>query len=64
METKTTVLTAQQVAAMLHCDVRTVYLYVKEKNLPCSRPGGRVYLFLEDQVLAWLAAQTQEATDE
>lgn len=52
------VLTAWQLAAMLHLSVDHVRKLTREGQLPARRlPGGREFRYFEDEVFAWLQEQ-------
>jgi excisionase family DNA binding protein len=47
------VMTADEVANFLRCNVKTVYEAAQQKNLPARRVGRRLVI-LRDALLAWL----------
>lgn len=47
------VLSAEQVAELLHIDVKTVYDHANRGRLPCRRLGRRI-LFGRRAILDWL----------
>lgn len=52
------VLTAAEVAGLLQLNVDYVRWLSRQGVLPAHRvPGGRVYRYLRDEVLGWLAEQ-------
>jgi len=52
------VLTAAEVAELLRLNVDYVRLLSRRGVLPSHRvPGGRVYRYLPDEILGWLAEQ-------
>lgn len=51
---ETEVLTADEVAAFLRCDRKTVYLAVGRNAIPYRRLGKRI-LFSRTALMAWLA---------
>ena len=49
------VLTADEVAALLRCDRKTVYSMAKRGKLPGCRRVGRCIRFSRERILDWLA---------
>jgi excisionase family DNA binding protein len=51
------VMTADEVAAFLGVDRKTVYDYANRGQIPCQKLGKRV-LFSRDQLVAWLRGES------
>jgi excisionase family DNA binding protein len=52
--TRDDVMTAEQVAAMLHCSRRRVYDLVRRDELPGARHLGRTVIVIRPVLEAWL----------
>ena len=47
-------MTRDQVAELLHVDVRSVTNYVKKRGLPAMKLGGNEWRFRRSEVLKWI----------
>jgi excisionase family DNA binding protein len=49
------VLNTKQAARLLHLNVESLRVFVREGKVPCHRfPGGRDMRFLRDELIEWL----------
>ena len=49
------VLNTKQAARLLHLNVESLRMFVREGKIPCHRfPGGRDMRFLRDELIEWL----------